>query len=590
MDEILVKRTLSGDKDAFNQLVAKYQTQVYGLAFNILRNFSDAEDLAQEAFLRAYLSLHQLRDEAKFGNWLYKITRNLCRRWLQNKTTQEKIAEGIRMNGMEGHVLSPDELAEAKELTEGVRNAIDALPEQERLIVTLYYMNGLTQHDIADFVGVSESTVRRRLRSLRTKLKGELLVMVQEDLQKHDLTEEFTNKVASRIVELEAAIRDAIGKPRGPILTSDLESLTELDANGVGITDLNGIEHCINLQRLDLQSNRMVDISPLSNLTKLQRLYLGASHINLLDDISPLSSLTNLKELSIRSNQISELSSLSRLTNLEELHLGSDQISDISPLSGLINLRKLGIWSNQISDISPLNRLVNLQWLSLSEAQVANVSPLSNLTKLQELYLQQNQISNIIPLNSLIDLKVLHLGNNQTSNISPVSKLLNLQRLYLVGNQISDIRPLNNLTNLQELALWQNQVINTSSLNQLTKLQRLGLSSNQISDISPLANLRDLGVLYLDNNQITDISALYGLERIGESRLGGWMREQNIGKIHLGLSNNQISDISPLVKNSGIGIGDGVDLRGNPLNHEAYKVHIPTLIERRVHVLFDPKP
>ena len=68
--EILVKRTLKGDKDAFNQLAAKYQTQVYGLAVNILRNFSDAEDLAQEAFVRAYLSLHQLRARANFGAWL----------------------------------------------------------------------------------------------------------------------------------------------------------------------------------------------------------------------------------------------------------------------------------------------------------------------------------------------------------------------------------------------------------------------------------------------------------------------------------------------------------------------------------------
>ena len=96
MDEMLVKRTLKGDKDAFNQLVAKYQTRVYGLAVNILRNFSDAEDLAQEAFIRAYLSLHQLRDPAKFGAWLYRITQNLCRRWLQRKGNHEEVREYIR--------------------------------------------------------------------------------------------------------------------------------------------------------------------------------------------------------------------------------------------------------------------------------------------------------------------------------------------------------------------------------------------------------------------------------------------------------------------------------------------------------------
>jgi len=203
MDEILVKRTLKGDKDAFNQLVAKYQTQVYGLAVNILRDFSDAEDLAQEAFIRAYLSLHQLREPAKFGAWLYKITQNLCRRWLQRKKHHEEVKEYIIINRADERVPTPEELAETKELTVRVRNAIDVLPEQERLVVTLYYMNGLTQRDIASFVGVSESTVKRRLRSSRTKLKGELLTMVQENLQKQDLTEEFTDKVAFKIENLE---------------------------------------------------------------------------------------------------------------------------------------------------------------------------------------------------------------------------------------------------------------------------------------------------------------------------------------------------------------------------------------------------
>ncbi len=203
MDEILVKKTLSGDKTAFNQLVAKYQTQVYGLAFNMSRNFSDAEDLAQEAFLRAYLSLHQLREPAKFGNWLYRITQNVCRRWLQKKMNHEEMTERVKMNEMDRRVPMPDELTEARELQEGVRSAIDELPEQERLVVTLYYMDGLTQHDIADFVGVSESTVKRRLRSSRNKLKGELLTMVQENLQKQDLTSEFTDKVAFRIENLE---------------------------------------------------------------------------------------------------------------------------------------------------------------------------------------------------------------------------------------------------------------------------------------------------------------------------------------------------------------------------------------------------
>ena len=73
-------------------------------------------------------------------------------------------------------------------------------------------------------------------------------------------------------------------------------------------------------------------------------------------------------------------------------------------------------------------------------------------------------------------------------------------------------------------------------------------------------------------------------------RSGGTLKHSPRYQFHLGLANNQISDISPLVGNSGIGKGDGVDLTGNPINDEAYNVHIPALIERGVIVLFDQKP
>jgi len=253
----------------------------------------------------------------------------------------EEMTERVKMDEMERHVPAPDELAEAKELQERVRNAINDLPEQERLVVTLYYMDGLTQHDIADFVGVSESTVKRRLHSSRNILKGELLTMIQEDLHKQGLTEEFTDKVAFKIDSLEKVIRDSIGKPEGSILKSDLEELTKLEAKKKGITELDGIEHCGNLQRL----------------------YLWDNQINSILDLTLLSNLNNLVELFLKDNRINDLSPLSNLTKLEGLGLGSNQIENIRPLSTLITLRNLYLSDNQIEDISPLIKLTNLQTL-----------------------------------------------------------------------------------------------------------------------------------------------------------------------------------------------------------------------------------
>jgi len=154
--------------------------------------------------------------------------------------------------------------------------------------------------------------------------------------------------------------------------------------------------------------------------------------------------------------------------------------------------------------------------------------------------------------------------------------MINLRRLSLNGNQISDI----------------------THLRRLTSLEMLYLVKNKIKDISPLANLRHLRLLYLGNNKIQDISALEFLTSIGTitkygaSHLGEYESEAPMDKgirIHLGFANNQISDITPLVNNPRIGAGDGIDLRGNPLNDEAYNLYIPALIERGVNVLCDPK-
>jgi len=476
MDGILVKRTLQGDKVAFSQLVAMYKTQVYGLALSMSGDSSDAEDLSQEAFLQAYISLHRLREPSKFGNWLYRITQNLCRRWLQRKANYEEITQFVRQSGKEEHVPIPDELAEAKELEERMRSAISTLPEQEGQAITLYYMDGLTYHDIADFAGVSESTIKRRLRSSRERLKGELLTMVQENLPKYNPTPEFTEKVAFAAENLEAAIRDTIGKHEGSILRSDMEKLTRLGARQKDITNLSGIELC----------------------TQLEGLWIGGNQVS---DISSLGELTNLQILSLPDNQISDLTPLGKLTELQRLWLangvnGENQISDLTPLSGLTNLRELGLVRNQISDISPL----------------------SNLTKLQILFLSRNQISDISPLSDLTEMRILIVHGNQ------------------------------------------------------------------IKDITPLANMKSMQVLYLRENCIEDISPLEAMPHLGElSRIPTW------GEIeaHLSLACNQISDISPLANNAGIGEGDVVDLRGNPLNAEAYCTHIPALEERGVKVLVD---
>ena len=149
---------------------------------------------------------------------------------------------------------------------------------------------------------------------------------------------------------------------------------------------------------------------------------------------------------------------------------------------------------------------------------------------------------------------------------------------------------------LTRLEAYKKNIYDLSGIEHCTNLQKLYLDGNQIIDLSPLSKLNLVG-LELSGNRITDLSPLSNistlalLRNIGKS-YGGLMAliEENEIPIHLGLSNNQISDIGSLVNNSGIGEGHAIDLRGNPLNDEAYSVHIPILQKRGVKVLFDTKP
>jgi hypothetical protein len=128
---------------------------------------------------------------------------------------------------------------------------------------------------------------------------------------------------------LDSVIRAAINKPTEPIHPSDLESITTLVAQGKNISDLTGIEHCVNLKVLQIYGN-------------------------VISDITPLRQLTGLRELYIYQNNITDISPLAGLVELEQLWLGRNNISDISPLRGLTNLNVLVIIYNNISDISPL--------------------------------------------------------------------------------------------------------------------------------------------------------------------------------------------------------------------------------------------
>ena len=204
-------------------------------------------------------------------------------------------------------------------------------------------------------------------------------------------------------------------------------------------------------------------------------------------------------------------------------------------------------------------------------AEYSGITDLTGLefaTSLTRLTISGNSISDISALAGLTSLTYLRLSSNSISDISALAGLTSLTSLGLSSNQISDISALSRLTSLAVLILWQNSISNISALAGLTSLEDLRFSDNQISNISALAGLTSLTELELDGNSISDISALSGLTSIRD----------------LGLEENLISNVKPLVDNTGLGSGDDIYLRKNPLSAQSVNTHVPALRARGVDV------
>ena len=184
---------------------------------------------------------------------------------------------------------------------------------------------------------------------------------------------------------LRTAIADRLNLPRDTPFTYDhMLSMVHLDADGLNISDLTGLNTAINLRSLELRYNNLRDITPLGVLTNLRSILLNDG--NTIEDLTPLANLIHLEELNLRGNPISNLSPLSNLTNLRALDLGFCRIVNISPLSNLTQLETLQLNGNQIVNVTPLAKLQRLTELEIQENFILDRSPLDGLSLTEYIY------------------------------------------------------------------------------------------------------------------------------------------------------------------------------------------------------------
>ena len=194
----LVTRGRAGDVDAYGEIVRRFQDMGYGYAYSILGDFHLAEDAAQEAFIEAYRCLGNLREPAAFPGWFRRIIFKHCNRLTRRKEIPAASLEAAVE--VASPARQPSQAAEDREMRDKVLAAIRSLPEQQREVTTLFYINGYSQNDIAEFLEVPAGTVKSRLAASRNRLKERMLNMVEETLHKNAPDERFSKKVIEELL------------------------------------------------------------------------------------------------------------------------------------------------------------------------------------------------------------------------------------------------------------------------------------------------------------------------------------------------------------------------------------------------------
>ena len=186
LDRVLVERFKGGDQSAFNEMVGRYWDRIYSIVHQLLRNQQDAEEVTQDAFIRAHRGLANFRGDSAFSTWLYQIATNLARNrywyWWRRKRDRS-----VSLDAPVGHendltiadvipaeVESPDDIAVTEEFVSRIAAGMERLSTKHREILILRNIKNLSYEEIAGILGISVGTVKSRIARARDSLRGKL--------------------------------------------------------------------------------------------------------------------------------------------------------------------------------------------------------------------------------------------------------------------------------------------------------------------------------------------------------------------------------------------------------------------------------
>ena len=180
----LVKQCQTGDTQAFDQLVSRYRTRVFGMIYNMVRNEQDAWDLAQDSFVKAWKSIGRFRSQSSFYTWIYRIVMNVTIDWLRKKQvkgTGTEFDDSVQLKEIDPASRTspraaplPHERMERDEVRARIDAAIAQLSPEHRAVILMKETEDMQYHEIAEALGCSIGTVMSRLFYARKKLQSSL--------------------------------------------------------------------------------------------------------------------------------------------------------------------------------------------------------------------------------------------------------------------------------------------------------------------------------------------------------------------------------------------------------------------------------
>ncbi|AIE58689.1 RNA polymerase sigma factor SigW [Bacillus methanolicus] len=184
MEEIVKKRikeVIKGDQNAFGEIVELYKDKVFQLCYRMLGNRHEAEDIAQEAFIRAYVNINSFNINLKFSTWLYRIATNLCIDRIRKKKPDYYLdaevlgSDGLTMySQIAADTALPEEELQSLELQETIQKEISKLPEKYRTVIVLRYIEELSLNEISEILDLPLGTVKTRIHRGREALRQQL--------------------------------------------------------------------------------------------------------------------------------------------------------------------------------------------------------------------------------------------------------------------------------------------------------------------------------------------------------------------------------------------------------------------------------